>query len=108
MTEQIGDTRYYHKEPGKLEFPNLRVTFPESDLKFWDAWFTNMVIAGNQEDEKEGTLELLGPSLKSTLCTISFFGVGIHKLSYNGAAADAAAAARKMIAELYVERMEIK
>jgi T4-like virus tail tube protein gp19 len=108
VTEQIGDTRYYHKEPGKLEFPNLKVTFPESDLKLWDAWFTSMVIAGNQEDEKEGTLELLGPSLKAALCTISFFGVGIHKLSYNGAAAEAAAASRKMIAELYVERMEIK
>jgi phage tail-like protein len=108
ITEQIGDTRYYHKEPGKLEFPNLRVTFPEADLKAWDAWFTSMVIAGNQEDEKEGTLELLGPSLKATLCTISLFGVGIHKLSYNGAAADASAAARRMIAELYVERMEIK
>ncbi len=107
VTEQIGDTRYYHKEPGKLEFPNLRVTFPEADLKFWDAWFTNMVIAGNQEDEKEGTLEFLGPSLKNVLCTISLFGVGIYKLSYNNATADGNAI-KRMIAELYVERMEIK
>jgi hypothetical protein len=106
ITEQIGDTRYYHKEPGKLEFPNLRVTFAEQDLKAWDAWFTNMVIAGNQEDEKEGTLEFLGPNLQTTLGKISFFGVGIHKLSYNSAPADGSAI-KRMIAELYVERMEI-
>ena len=67
------------------------------------------MLKGNVEDDKEktGQLVFLGPNLQTVLCTIDLFNVGIFKLSYDNAAIGSDKP-KKMIAELYVERMEIK
>lgn len=122
VTDPIGDARDYLKEPGKLEFPNLKITFSESSAQSWLQWHEDFVIRGNAGDDKErnGMLELLAPDRQTVLARIRFFNMGILSVEparpasdpcQIGCPADFAAvrdAIGKMQAELYVERMEFE
>jgi hypothetical protein len=105
--DSLGDTR--EDEPGKLEIPNLRITFAESDVGPWAAWFDDFVIKGNSTDESEkgGRLTFLAPDRKKELATIEFFNLGIFKLSSDKPEANADKT-KRVTAELYVERMAFK
>jgi hypothetical protein len=109
VTNQVGEERDFAKEPTKLEFPNLVITFSETTAATWQAWFEDFVIKGNADDSKErtGTLEFLSPNRSEALASLTFFNMGIFRLapdtpepSGNGNAI------RRMKAELYCERME--
>ena len=108
VTDNIGDARDHVREPGKLEFPNLKITFPETIAQTWEAWFEDFVIKGNNGDanEKEGALVFLTPNLKTELAQITLHNLGIFALRRGPIANDAAV--RRMTAELYCERMELK
>jgi hypothetical protein len=122
VEDPIGQTRDPRKEPGKLEFPNLKITFTESSAQSWLDWLEDFVIKGNAGDDKErgGTLEFLSPNRGEVLARVRFFNMGIFSLGQAKAArdgcnagcpvdADAAHdALGKMTAELYVERMEFE
>jgi phage tail-like protein len=109
VTDDIGDARDYLKEPGKLEFPNLKITMAEVTAQTWQDWHENFVIKGNNDEafEKGGTLEFLSPNRQDVLLTITFFNLGIFKITTDKAEANADAI-KRVSAELYCERMELK
>ncbi len=78
-----GDTGAVHLAPGKLEFPNLVVTFSAVDSGPWQSFFDDFVLKGNngQADELGGDLELMAPDLKTVLATLQFFHLGIFRLA---------------------------
>jgi hypothetical protein len=93
-------------EPGKLEFPDLKITFAEVNAQSWLDWFEDFVVKGNCDDEREktGTLTLLSRDLKQTLASISFFNLGIFKIGH--AHSGAAEKLKLATAEMYCEQME--
>lgn len=107
VTDEIGEEREYEREPGKIEFPNLSVTFAAVSAQSWTEWFDDFVINGNngQDKEKNGRLVFLSPTLQEQLAEIKFFNLGIFKLDSEAGEPNADAPAR-MTAELYCERME--
>ena len=107
VTDDIGDQRDYQKEPGKLEFPNLAFTLPETDAQQWYDWFEDFVLQGNSGDEDEKTAQLtyLGSSLTEQLARLDFFNVGIFKISTDKAEANSDQIKRVKV-EQYVERIE--
>jgi len=80
---EVGEARDYLKEPGKLEFPNLKVTFTESAAESWAAWHQSFVIDGKNDDsqEKTGSIVFLDPTRSKTLLTLDFVGLGIFKVA---------------------------
>lgn len=78
-----GDPGTIHLLPGKLEFPNLVVTFSALDLGLWQAFFDDFVLAGNngQAAELGGKLDLMAPDLKTVLATLEFSHLGIFRLA---------------------------
>ncbi len=105
-TDQIGDKRDQLKEPGKLEFPNLKITLAEVTAQSWIDWHENFVIQGNNAEDKEknGSLTFLSPNGKDELLTIRFFNIGIIRVQSDKAEANADQIKRVEV-ELYVERM---
>jgi phage tail-like protein len=106
--DDVGDARDYVKEPGKLEFPNLRISLSQVSADPWFAWFDDFVIKGNNGDgkEKNGTITFLNPSRSAPLGTVKLFNLGIFRISEDAATASSETIHR-VIAELYCERMEL-
>ncbi len=109
VRDDIGDARDQKKEPGKLEFPNLKITLAEKGAEAWLAWHEDFVVKGNnnQDKEKSGSLTLLSPNLKDELLTIRFSNMGIFSLKPEKGEANSEAI-RRLVAELYVEKMEFE
>ena len=108
VTDDIGEAHDYLKEPGKLEFPTLKILVPETAAQGFVEWHKSFVIEGNNDEtrEKSGMLTLLSPNLQSALLRIKFFNLGIFKIQPAKAEANADAI-RQVEVELYVERMEL-
>jgi hypothetical protein len=87
---------------GKIDFPNLRITLPETNAATWVAWHEDFVVKGNNDEsqEKEGSLTFLSTELQP-LGRINFFNLGIFRL-----ASQQADEIRRVRADLYCERME--
>jgi hypothetical protein len=103
----IGEERGIQKEPVQVEYPNLRVTIPESHSRSWWSWYQSFVVDGknSEPDEKTGTLEYLSPSLgNTTLLALDLFGLGIYKATPDRAEAGSEAI-RRVTFELYCERI---
>jgi phage tail-like protein len=92
--------------PGRVDFPNLRITFSAADREAWEDWFQDFVVAGNngQDRELSGAIELLDQTAKNVLATIELANVGIFALHEAGSEAGKDAIAR-YVADLYVEVM---
>jgi phage tail-like protein len=107
VTNDIGSARDSQKQPGKLEFPNLKITLAESAASTWTAWHEDFVIKGNNDEshEKGGTLTFLAPNQKDVLATIRLYNMGIFRLQPEKAEAGGEQI-KRLQAELYVERME--
>jgi len=107
VTDDIGDARDYAKEPGKLEFPNLKITLSETAAQSWIDWHKSFVIEGKNDEsfEKSGSLTLLSPNRQTVLVIIKFHNMGIFSLVPDKAEANADQI-KRVTAELYVERME--
>jgi phage tail-like protein len=108
-TDSIGGARDYLKEPGALEFPNLKVTLPVSAGQTWFDWFSDFVVSGNngEDNEKSGRLVFLSPNRQTELLEIKFFNLGIFKLTDDTWRSTDDQIAR-LTAELYCERMEFR
>jgi hypothetical protein len=99
------DPREYSVVTLPPTFSNLVVTISESQSPAWIAWYNDFVIKGNSgsAQEKTFTLDLLNKS-GATLATIRGYGVGIFALR---ASDKTKYGSPFLVAELYVERMEI-
>jgi tail tube protein gp19 len=103
----VGDRREPVREPGRIEFPNLRVTLAESSAQTWLDWFEDFVAKGSSGDDKEknGAIVFLSADLKSEVLRIKLGNVGIFALTPE--TASSADQIARVKAELYCERMEI-
>lgn len=104
--DDVGDVRISRREPGKLEFPNLRITFGQASLQSWSDWFDDFVVKGENTDDKEknGAIVFLDATLKQELGRIELKNVGIFALRRQPSTEQVA----RVTAELYVESMELK
>ncbi len=107
VADPIGETRDVPNEPGKLDFPNLRITLAEAGAATWTAWFDDFVLKGNNDEsaEKGGRIVFLAPDLKQELGRIELHNLGIFALRHPAPAAEAVS---RVVAELYCERMEFQ
>lgn len=106
---QVVETRDIGKEPGRIDFPNLRVTITDGPSAVtWRSWFADFVIAGNNGDgkDKNGALVFLAPDLKAELGRVVLHNVGIAALRQVPQSANEAV--RRLAADLYCERMEFQ
>ena len=105
--DEVGQDRDYFKEPGKLEFPNLKITLSQVTAQSWYDWHEDFVIKGNcsEDKEKAGRLVFLSPNRQTELAEIKFKNIGIFKLSDEKGEANNDAI-KRVSAELYVEEME--
>lgn len=103
-----GEQRIPQRLPGKLEFPNLVVTFASASGPSWLSWFEDFVVKGNNGDDKEksGRIVFLAPNLKDELGSIDLFHVGIYQLD-DGVFDPVNEPSALMRAYLYVERMKL-
>jgi hypothetical protein len=90
-------------ELGRLSFPNLSVTLPESSAATWQAWFNAFVVEQRYE-EKSGRLSLLDGQLRERV-RISLANVGIFRLTTSTWMRDDNPP-RLVVAGLYCERMD--
>jgi hypothetical protein len=90
--------------PGKINFPNLRITLPEMSAATWRNWHNDFVIRGNNApvNEKHGSLKFLAADMKTELGRIDFYNLGIYRLARE-TSSDLVA---RVKAELYCSRME--
>lgn len=108
VEKEGSDGRISTKEPTKLEFPNLSISFPEDDMDPWDKWFEDFVIAGNNTDKSERAGQLIYLAADNTpLFLLDFTGVGIFKLTPDKVEAGSDQI-RRVKAEMYVERIGFK
>jgi hypothetical protein len=107
QTDAIGDARDYAVEPGKLEFPNLKISMAEVTADSWWAWHKDFVIDGNNDEarEKGGRLVFLSPNRQTELAEVKFSNLGIFKINADKAEANADSI-KRVKAELYCEKME--
>jgi hypothetical protein len=98
--------RIRRREPGTLEFPDLRVTLSQASLQSWSDWFEDFVVKGDNGDDKEksGAIVFLDATLKQELGRIELKNVGIFALRRQPSTEQVA----RVTAELYVESMELK
>jgi phage tail-like protein len=107
VTNDIGSARDVAKEPGKLEFPNLKITLAEAAAQSWLDWHESFVVKGNNDEasEKGGSLTFFSANLKDVLAQIKFYNMGIIRVQPEKSEANADTIKRMQV-ELYVERME--
>jgi phage tail-like protein len=109
VSDDIGDSRDYRKEPGRIEFPNLTITLAETGAQTWLDWFEDFVVKGNNGDDREktGALIFLAPNRQSEIGRVHFFNMGIFKLAATKGDANQEQI-RRVTAHLYCERMEFQ
>ena len=82
VSDQVGQERDYMKEPGKIDFPNLKVTLSEEYSHDFFAWHEDFIINGNNEEEKHksGSIVYLNRNRTKELLTLTLSGLGIFKI----------------------------
>jgi hypothetical protein len=103
-----GETRARVVRAGPIDFPNLRVTLAETSAQSWLDWQQSFVVEGKNADaeEKSGKLVLLAANLKDVLGEVHFSNLGLFRLAQ--AKQGPADAVKRVVADLYCERMELK
>jgi hypothetical protein len=80
--DNIGAVRDYELIPGKLEMPNLKITFNRNAVEAIEKWHFDFVIEGKNDvtQEKTGLLEFLDATRQKVLLALEFKGLGIFDL----------------------------
>ena len=109
VPDPIGELREYVREPGRVDFSNLRITMSETHAQSWIDWHHDFLINGNcgQDKERFGTLEYLAPNLQDVLMKVQLSNLGIFRLAYETARLDGVSM-RRVVVDLYCERMELE
>lgn len=94
--------------PGGIVYSDVILTFPESSISTWSDWVQTFMVSGKGDDsqEKNGDLVLLGSDLQSEIARIHLFNLGIKSLRQE--AAGVANQIRSATATLYCERMALE
>jgi hypothetical protein len=79
MTDAVGAERAVRKVPGKLELPNLTVTFSEADAKQWMDWYKKAVVDGDYE-HTTGSLIYFATDNTTEIMRVEFEGLCILNL----------------------------
>ncbi len=102
-----GEDRRPGREPGRLQFSNLKITLSESSAESWYKWLDEFVVQGRSDDsnEKTGAIIMLSQNLAQELGRINLYNVGI--LNIHRAVDSTADSIRKVTVELYVEHVSL-
>jgi phage tail-like protein len=108
-SDAVGEQRVYEKTPGKIEFPNLKISLAASSAGTWAGWFDDFVVKGNNGDDKErnGAIVFLSGDLTKELGRINLLNCGIFRLAPDKLVV-ISETIRRVTAELYCERMELQ
>jgi hypothetical protein len=95
------------KEPGKLEFPNIKITVSEEYAQPFYDWHEDFVVRGNNGDkmERSGRLEYYAKD-GTPLLTLYFRGLGIFKIDSGSSNNEDKIAS--VTAEMYCENITSK
>ncbi len=104
VSDAVGKFRNVIAQPGRIDFPNLKITLVERRATSWVDWHSDFVIKGNNGEgqEKKGSLVFLSPTMRE-LFRIDLLNLGIFRLTMQKTQQDELS---KVVAELYCERME--
>ena len=107
-SDATGQFREPTKQPGQLQFPNVKITFADVSASSWQKWFDQFVVKGqnDQSQEKKGSIVFLAANMKDELAAMNFYNLGICALRHDKEEANSDKTSR-MTAELYCERMEL-
>ena len=104
VASPVGQFRDYSLQPTHLECSDLVLTLADSAAQSFYDWHNDFVVNGNNgaDKEKAGTIEILDRTLKTTLFTLSFSGLGIFELAPSEGDGNSPEI-RRVVASLYCE-----
>lgn len=105
ITNPMGSERYARREIGRVELPQIQVSFSETALGRWMQWYDKTVVKGDKE-ETNGIITYLSSDQKTELMHIELGGVGLTSLEIDKYEAQKEGVAR-VKATLYVESMKL-
>jgi phage tail-like protein len=74
----VGSEMYARKAVGRLELPQIVVTFPESQMEDWMKWWDESVAKGNRKDQyTTGVITYLANDQRTELMHIELSGVSL-------------------------------
>jgi len=106
ISNPVGSHLDARKEVGRLELPQLQVSFPESQGKKWFEWFKKTSMEGHHETTS-GSLSYLAPNTNAVLLQVNFTGVGLLSLDFDKSEGSREGIAR-IKATLFVEGMSLE
>jgi phage tail-like protein len=100
----VGEFRDFYSEPGKIDYPNLRITVSAPFGEDFRKWHETFVVQdkSSDSDEKHATLSLLSANLTEEVAKLECYNVGISRLEQKPSAQGL-----DYVIDLYVERMEL-
>lgn len=109
IEEDVGDSDDDFKEPGHVEFPNLKITVSEAAADDLYAWHEDFVINGNNDEtkEKSGSLIYYDATRTKPLLELTFSNLGIFKIS-SAPEVNNEDKIASVTAELYCEKVQAK
>ena len=108
IEDQAGEMRVPTKQAGTVEFSNLKITMSLRSYPGWAKWNDEFLVRGNNGDdqEKNGAIVFLDPTLKNELGRINLSNCGLVRLGGDRQEA-MKETLRGFTAELYCEQMEL-
>jgi len=74
----VGTEKYSRKEVGRLELPQIVVTFPEAQMEDWMKWWDESVAKGNRKDQyTTGVITYYASDMSTELMRIELAGVSL-------------------------------
>jgi hypothetical protein len=105
MENAMGNRLENTKEPGRVEYPNLSISFGESYMNDWYAWFQECVQG--KVTRRTGAITWFAPDMKTELMRLNLDGVGLLNLEVERYEAGKEQIARAK-ATLFVEGMTLQ
>ncbi len=105
----VGEQRDFQQAPqGDWQVSNIVLQVAQQHARDFVTWHDEFVIKGNNSADRERTMtiEMLDPSLQTTLLTVNLSGVGIIAVTPVAAEAGSDAIARSRV-ELYAEKLTL-
>jgi phage tail-like protein len=79
MENASGDRLESTKEPGRVEYPNLSITFGEQNMANWYSWYQQSVVGG-VVSRRTGAISWYAPDRVTELMRLELDGVGLLNL----------------------------
>jgi phage tail-like protein len=104
----VGSEKYARKEVGRLELPQLVVTFPESQMETWMKWWDDSVAKGDRKDQNTtGVITYLANDQRTELMHVEIAGVSLLSVEIDKYEAQKEGVAQAK-ATLNVEGLQLK